>query len=57
MVPEIPDLVAHCRWCRWLRMECPGCGKRFWNGSFQVVAYPLHYAAIHLGIKVWRRVG
>ena len=54
--PSIPDLVPHCKWCGWFRMECPDCGRRFWNGIAQMLGYSMHYATAHLGIPVFRRL-
>lgn len=54
--PVIPDLVKHCRWCSWFRLECPACGRRFWNSMFRLLAYSMHYASEHLGIRVFRRL-
>lgn len=55
--PSLADLVPHCRWCSWFRLECPACGRRFWDGMFRPLAYSMHYASIHLGIAVFRRPG
>lgn len=57
--PALPDLVPHCRWCSWFRMQCPACEQTFPNGLWQmsIAGYPMHYAMVHLGIPVFRRLG
>jgi hypothetical protein len=35
---------------------CPECDRRWlisrWNATF----YPMHYASVHLGIPIWRKL-
>lgn len=54
-----PDLVPHCKWCRWFRLMCPDCGEFFPNSmwTYSVIGYPMHYAMVHLGINPFRRLG
>jgi hypothetical protein len=51
MSEGIPELA----YPSWFYGKCPACGRRFWNGLFQRVAYSMHYATEHLRIPVFRR--
>lgn len=54
---SLAPLAKHCRWCAWFRLECPACGRRFWNSMWRDFGYSMHYASEHLGISVFRRLG
>ena len=49
MSQPIPPLIEH-----WIRVECPGCGLRWWRSRWDAFFYPMHYASAHLGIPVFR---
>jgi hypothetical protein len=39
---------------RLFRIECPACGRRWWRSMWNPLAYSMHYASEHLGIRIWR---
>jgi hypothetical protein len=48
---SIPPLIQHL-----LRVECPGCGRKWLRSVWDATFYPMHYASEHLGIRIWRQL-
>ena len=47
----LPPAIEH-----FWTIECPECGQRWLHSRWNAVAYPMHYASVHLGIAIWRRL-